>query len=716
MEEIKSLNRREFLGTSLTFAGGLLVSFYLPGKMGRMLAQAAEPGAASKVYPPNAFIHIAPDNQITIVISKLEMGQGVNTSMAQLIAEELEADWAKIRSVNAGVDPVYNHPIFGMQITGGSTALASTWDQYRRIGAGMREMLKTTAAKRWGVPVSAVKAANGFVTYGGKKFSYGELADEAGKLPFPSDAPLKPAKDFKIIGKSMKRVDAAAKSNGTAEFGLDVRLPQMLYVMVARPHITGSTVEAFSEGKARAVKGVVDVVRFGEKIAVLATNTHSARKGREALEARWNIPANLQVSTEGFMNDLKANAPKGLNAVNRGDVDGAMAKASRVIEAEYEFPFLAHAAMEPMNCTITYDGKSAEIWSGHQMPTADQATAAKILGLKPDQVKLHVTYAGGSFGRRASKTSDYVVEAAELVKIVKKPLKIVWTREDDMHGGFYRPMNYHKVRIGLDGKKQLAAWDHQIAGHTVMGGSVMEAMIKNGIEETVIEGVSDTHYAIPAFRLLQGRVQVPVTTLWWRSVGHTHTAYVMETAIDELAEATGQDPMEMRLKMLEKSPRHLAVLKLLQQKTGWGKNKAPKGRAWGLAVHESFNSVVGHVAEVSVVEGLPKVHRIWSAVHCGQVVNPEGARTQVEGAIVFGLSSLFQEIKLAGGQVLNNNFIDYPVMRIQEMPKVEVHFVETTDAPTGLGEPGVPPTAPAVANAFYRLTKRRVRKLPFTAV
>lgn len=710
----KEIDRRSFLGSSLTFTGGLLVSFYLPFKIGKAFAADA-PAAAAAPLAPNAFIHIAPDNSITMVINKLEMGQGVNTSLAQLIAEELECDWASIKSVSAPVDAVYNHPVFQMQMTGGSTALASSWDQHRKLGAGMREMLKTAAAKRWGVSTSQIKAEKGFMIHGTKKLSYGELSEEAGKLPFPEKITLKKPGEYKIIGKSMKRVDAAAKSNGKAEFGMDVRIPGMLYVMVARPPIAGASLKSAQEAKAKAVKGVVDVVRFAGKVAVLATNTHSAKVGREALAAEWDIPAALQINNESLMASLRTNLGKGAKSKDAGDVDAQLAKATKLIEAEYEFPYLAHAAMEPMNCTINFDGKTADLWSGHQMPTVDRNTAAKILGITPEKVNLNTTYAGGSFGRRASKTSDYVVEAAELAKVVKKPIKIVWTREDDMRGGSYRPINIHRVKIGLNDKKQLLAWDHQLAGQSIMGGSFFEAMMpKTPTESAMVEGVEDTLYEMPAFRFTAAKVESPITSLWWRSVGHTHTAYVMETAIDELAEAMGQDPLALRRKMLKKSPRHLAVLDVLQKQTGWGRKKAPKGRAWGLAIHESFGSVVGHVAEVSVVDGLPKVHRIWSAVHCGQVVNPEGARTQVEGAIAFGLSALHQEIKIEGGRVVSGNFVDYPVLRIQDMPKVEVAFAPSQEAPTGLGEPGLPPVAPAVANAFYQLTSKRVRKLPFT--
>lgn len=708
------LSRREFLGRSILGAGGLLVSFYLPLRVGKAFAEAAGPGPAKGALPANAFIQIAPDNSVTIVINKLEMGQGVNTSMAQLIAEELEADWSKVRSVSCPVDPVYNHTAMPFIMTGGSTALISSWDQYRRLGAGMREMLKNAAADRWKVPASSIKAENGFLHHASKgKLSFGDVAEAAAKLPFPQSPALKKPGTYKLIGKSMPRVDAAAKSNGSAEFGIDVRLPGMLYAVVARPPIPGAKLGQINERAAKKIPNVVDVVRFADRVAVLAKNTHAAKKGRDALAAEWKIAPELQVSSLKLMQELKSKAAGGIQADSRGDADSGLKNAKKVIELEYEFPFLAHAPMEPMNCTIDYNGNQAELWAGFQMPTGDLAAVSAELGLPPEKVTLHTTYAGGSFGRRACKNSDYPVEAAQLAKVVKKPLKIVWTREDDMHGGYYRPMNYHRVKIGLDAKNQLQAWHHEIAGHTVMGGSVMEAMIKNGLEATVTEGVSETRYDLPNFKVLQARVGTPVTTLWWRSVGHTHTAFAMETAIDEIAAASRTDALALRKKLLAKSPRHLTVLSLLEKETGWGKRKAPEGRAWGLAVHESFDTVVGHVAEVSLEDGKPRVHRVWSAVHCGQVVNPEGAKTQVEGAIAFGLSALHQEIRFEGGFPQQQNFQDYPILRINEMPQVTVAFASSVEKPTGLGEPGVPPILPAVANALFKLTGQRLRQLPF---
>ena len=716
------MSRRDLVKTTTQLAGGLIIGFYMPGPFGRVMAQSAKPGSPARPQePPNAFIQIAPDNSITIVINKLEMGQGVNTSMAQLIAEELGCNWQSIRSVSAPVNPVYNHTAFPTQMTGGSSALISSWDQHRRLGAQMREMLKGAAGKKWNVPTRELTVRDGFVTHEKTKqrASFGDLAEAANQFPLPVEESLrlKTPNEYTIIGKSVPRVDAPDKSSGKAIFGMDVRIPDMVYAVIARPPAVGATIESVDDTAARAISGVKDVIRFGDKVAVLARNTHAAKVGRDVLAIKWNMSGVTKSSNQSLIDDMKKRNPNaGLVVTERGKVAGGMSKAKKRIAAEYEFPYLAHATMEPMNCTIQYDGETAEIWSGHQMPAIDQATASAILGIAPDKIKVNTVYAGGSFGRRGNKNSDYTAEAAALAKVAKRPLKVVWTREDDMAGGFFRPMNFHRVQLGLDASDGIAAWDHDIVGQSVIGGSMFEAMmVKNGIESTIVEGVSDTHYDIANFRCRQIRLLSTIPTLWWRSVGHTHTAYVMETMIDEYATTSKKDPMAVRKKMLAKSPKHMAVLQLLEKQTGWGKKQPPKGRAWGLAIHESFNSVVGQVAEVSLEGNSPKVHRVWCAVHCGQVVNPEGAKTQVEGAIVYGLSAaLYEAVKVEDGKIKTQNFDDFPVLRLSEMPVVAVEFVPSHDRPTGLGEPGLPPIAPAVANAIFILTGKRVRKLPFS--
>jgi len=707
-------NRRDFLRTTGLTTAGLILSFYIPmGGRKEAFAQTATPGVAPK---PNAFIEIKPDNSIVITINHLEMGQGINTSMSQLIAEELECDWKNIRAVSAPVDAIYNGRM-GMQMTGGSSSLITGYDQYRQLGATMREMLVSAAAKRWGLATSECRAENGFVVSSKGRLSYGELASEAGQLPVPTQVTLKNPKDFKVIGQPMTRVDAMEKSTGKAIYGLDVRLPKMQFVVIQRPPLPNIKLLSFDESAARKISGVSDVIRFGDSVAVLAKDTWTARRGRDSLNPKYDLQGHDKMTNETLREDFKKSltSDPGVVVDKRGDVTAAFAKAKNTIEATYEFPYLAHATMEPMNCTIDFDGDKAELWSGHQMPTMDQGAVAQVLGIAKEKVQIHTVYAGGSFGRRGSKTCDYVVEAAQLAKIVKKPLQIVWTREDDMRGGFYRPMNVHQAHLAFDEKNHFVGWKHQIAGQSVVANSPLEKFIvKDGIESVVVEGVAQTAYSIPNFLVDCRRPNPNMTTLWWRSVGHSHTAFVTETVIDEIAHQTKKDALHLRQEMLKASPRHLAVLALLAKKSPWGK-PAPKGHAYGLAIHESFKSVVGHVVEVSLNQKEIKVHHVWSAVDCGQVVNPDGARAQIEGAVVYGLSAaLYGEMVIKNGQVTTSNFNDYPVLRMAEMPKVDVFFVDTHSPPTGLGEPGLPATAPAVANALFKLTGKRLRRLPLS--
>jgi len=708
--ENEVLTRRSFIGRTAAYAGSLIVAFHIP----KVFSQEA----TDVKYPPNAFIRIAPDNSVTLTINHLEVGQGINTAFSQLIAEELGCRWEDIQAISSSTDPVYNTPGFPLVTTGSSMSVRTSWEQYRKIGAGMREMLKQAASRRWGVSIESLSVENGNVVNPQKgKLAFGELAEEASRLPFPENPPLKRPNDYKVIGKSLKRLDSHDKSTGKAVFGMDVRLPGMLFAMVVRPPFENSRLVSYDEDATRKIPGVVDVVKFARGVAVVARNTHAARLGQTALNATWDNGAASTASTEAFMGQFKEAARRdGLVVEERGSVSVNMKNAARTLTREYEFPFLAHAPMEPMNSTVYFDGTTAEIWGGMQMPTNDHQAAAEIFGIPMNRIKIHVTYAGGSFGRRASKVSDYTVEACQLAKVVRKPLKVVWSREDDMRGGSYRPMNYHRLTLGLDSKGQLIAWEHHVVGQSIVNGSPFEAMmVSKGVEELVVEGLKETPYPLTNFRLQQTRVDTPMSTLWWRSVGHSHSAYVMETVIDELAEAGRQDPLEFRRTLLKASPKHIAVLDLLKKETGWGSRKPPRGRAWGLAIHGSFQSVVGHIAEVSIEGGFPRVHRVWSAAHVGHVINPDGVATQIEGAVIFGLSAILQsQIEVKEGRVLQGNFNDYPVVRIQDAPHVSVHLVDTDEAPTGVGEPGVPPVGPAVANAVYRLTGKRVRVLPFS--
>jgi isoquinoline 1-oxidoreductase beta subunit len=713
-------SRRDFLKTGAAMGSGLVLAFTLPAGFSKW-AIAQESVPASKDFTsaalPNAFIKISPDNSIRLIINKLEMGQGVNTSLAQLIAEELECEWERIHCESAPVAPVYNATFAPMQMAGGSTSVASSWEQLRRVGAMAREMLILAAAERWGVPAKEIRAEKGAVHHPKKgSLSYGEIADAAAKQTPPASIPLKDPKKFKIIGQSMRRVDAADKINGKAIFGLDVKLPDMLYAVIARPPF-GATLQGFDEKAAKQVSGLKEIIKLdGHKVAFVATHSWAAMKARDAAKVQWKLSDDPLLSQDSLKKVFTETLDKpGTQVKKVGKTPEALKKAKKVLEATYEFPYLAHACMEPMNCTVSYDGQSAHIWAGHQMPTGDRMAASKVLGLPPEKIEVTTTYAGGSFGRRANKDSDFVVEACALVKQLKKPIKVVWTREDDMRGGYYRPMTLHRVRAGVDGKGRVSGWEHKIVGQGVMAGSVFAPQIdKTGIDPSSIEGVDNTPYALSDFDLQLQLMKTPVTTLWWRSVGHTHTAYVMETFIDELAAAAGKDPLQYRKELIRQSPRHQAVLDLLAKKSDWGK-KMPAGRALGLAVHESFNSVVGHVVEVSLNGSEVKVHKVVSAVHCGTVVNPKGAQAQVESAIAYGLSAcLHGDLTLEKGQIKQGNFHDYPLVRMPEMPVIDVHFVSSADQPTGLGEPGLPPLAPAIANAIFQLTGKRVRTQPFS--
>lgn len=709
------INRRKFLKDSGLTSAGLVIGFCLPQRSWlQAYAESVVKGPDLEV--PNAFVKIAPDNTVTLIINKLEMGQGIFTSMAQLIAEELEVDWKLVRAEAAPVNVVYNHTFFPMQMTGGSTALTSTWMQYRRIGAMAREMLVTAAAQMWGVLPSECRAEFGQVLHlaTNRKVQYGEIAIAASRLPKPDKIELKPPQKFKVIGKSMQRLDAFAKSTGQAIYGLDVRRPGMLYAVIARPPVFGATLESVDATDAKKIRGVQRVVELKNKVAVLATNTWVARQGRDALKLKWKTDPSDRISTDQLFDSYRKLADqKGILAKVTGNAEEKLKKAKHKILAEFEFPYLAHATMEPMNCTIDYDGKKCEMWAGHQMPTSDRFAAAQVLGLSPDKVSVHTVFAGGSFGRRANKNCDYVVEAAELAKIVKKPLQVVWTREDDMKGGYYRPLYVHKVESGVDKNGSVSGWKHTIVGQSVVANSPFEPMmVKNGVDVTTVEGVIEPHYHLPDFELSVHTTQQKVPTLWWRSVGSTHTAFVVETMIDELAHVAKTDPMAFKKTLLKNSPRHIAVIEKLEP--FWHKGPG-KGRAFGFALHQSFNSVVGHIAEVSIIDGKVRVHKVVSAVHCGTVVNPDSARMQIESSVAMGLSMmLYNHVPIQNGEVSISNFHDYPVVRMNEMPKVVVHFVKSDSPPTGLGEPGLPPLAPAIANAIFVLKGKRIRKLPLS--
>ena len=703
-------SRRAFLKSTAAVAGGLVIGFWMPERGGLARAQGA-PKAAN----PNAFLRIAKDGTVTVMVKHLEFGQGVTTSLPMLVAEELECDWTKVRAELAPAAPQYFHTSFGMQGTGGSTSVADSWTQLRTVGAQARTMLVAAAAAQWRALPEACRAEKGFVLGpGGKKASFGSLAKAAGKLAVPEKVALKSPNQFKLIGKPVRRLDSAERVDAKTVFGMDMKRPNLHTALVAHAPVFGAKVASFDVQKVRAIAGVTHVVQTSHGVAVVAKNFWAAKKGRDALEIQWSLGPGAAVSTEGLRAQY-AELAKQPGPVARKAADPAAIKgAAKTLVAEYEVPFLAHAPMEPLNCTVEFRGDSAEVWCGSQFQTVDQAAAAKAMGLAPDKVTLHTLPAGGGFGRRANPAADYVTEAAEIARDVKVPVKVVWTREDDIRGGYYRPMYVHRVEAGLDANGAIVGWNHAIVGQSIIAGTAFEPfLVKDGIDHTSVEGVSDTPYDIPNMAVTLHTPKSPVPSLWWRSVGHSHTAFVMETMIDELAAAAGQDPVAFRRKLLAKHPRVLAALDLAAQKAGWG-TPLPKGRARGIAVHESFGSVCAQVAEVSIDKGEVKVHRVVAAFDCGLVVNPLTVEAQVQGAIAFGLSAaLHSAITLKDGKVQQSNFHDYRVLRLSEMPAVEVHIVASAaDTPTGVGAPAPPPIAPAGANAVFALTGKRPRALP----
>ncbi len=717
MKEQTNLNRRDFLKNSATFSAALTIGVYIPDATAQVAKKLLNKTATE--FSPNAFLRITPDNKITVLIKHLEMGQGVYTGLTQLIAEELDVDMQKITVTSAPANvTLYKNLSFGIQGTGGSTAVANSWKQLREAGAMAREMLISAAVQTWGVDRSQVKTMNGFVVLAesDKKLSYGELAVKAQTQTPPTNVKLKERKDFKVIGTSPLRKDGLEKVNGTAIFGSDVKLKNQLVAIVQRPPLFGAKVKNVNSTAARRIKGVKEVIKIPSGVAVIADNFWAAKQGRDALNITWDTPKAAQItSSEMAKQYIELASQPGAVAKDTGQANAKMAEAAQKLNATYEFPYLAHAPMEPLNCVIHIEKGKCQIWTGCQFQTIDQANVAKILGVQPSDVNIHTLIAGGSFGRRANPQSDYISEAAWIAKTSRfssRPIQLVWTREDDIKGGYYRPAFVHKAQIGLDKKGQPLAWHHRIVGQSIMAGSSFEAMMKNGVDPTSVEGVDNLPYAVPNLKVELHSPKNPVPVLWWRSVGHTHTAYVVETLIDELAHMAGKDAVAYRMELLKEHPRLRGVLELAAKKAGWGKS-LPKGRALGVALAESFNSFVAQVAEVSVVDGQVKVHKVTCAVDCGVAVNPDNIKAQMEGGIGFGLSAiLYGEISLDKGLVNQNNFYDYQVLRMNEMPQVEVHIVESNEAPTGVGEPGVPPIGPAVANALFKVTGKRIRKLP----
>ncbi|MDI9238472.1 xanthine dehydrogenase family protein molybdopterin-binding subunit [Lysobacter sp. LF1] len=714
-------SRRQFLKATATVGAGLVVAFVVPGA--RRFAYAAPEAAAAVTtgLVPNAFLRVGPDDRVSVLIAHSEMGQGVWTTLAMLVADELDADWTTVQVEHAPAAPAYAHTAFGMQMTGGSSSTWSEFERYRQAGATARALLVAAAAQKFGVPVAQVRTEKGFAIAGEQRARYGELADAAAKLPAPTKVALKDPKQWTLIGQPTRRLDTPEKISGRAQFGMDVQFDGLLTAVVARAPVFGGTVKSFDATAAKAIPGVRNVVEVPTGVAVVADHYWAAKLGRDALKVEWDLGPNAALDTTAMREQFRTLAvTDGTVAAQAGDAKGALGKAARTLEAEYNVPYLAHAPMEPLNCTVKLSPDACEIWTGTQFQTLDQQVAAKITGLAPEQVHIHTTFLGGGFGRRATPTSDFVSEAVQVAKAAGAPVKTVWSREDDIRGGYYRPMYLQQARIGMDAQGKPVAWHHVLVGQSILAGSPFEAaMVKNGIDSTSVEGVADSPYfkeiANHRVELHSPRTGIPV--LWWRSVGHSYNAFVMESLIDELAHAAKQDPIAYRRTLLQNHPRHLAALNLAAEKAGWG-SPLPQGQARGVAVHESFGSFIAQVAEVSLDRQAAtgptiRVHRVVCAIDCGLAVNPEGVRAQMESGIAFGLgAALHSALSFKDGRVQESNYHDYRVLRLDEMPRVEVHIVPSTEKMGGAGEPGTPPIAPAVANALFALTGERLRELP----
>ncbi|MFC5522359.1 xanthine dehydrogenase family protein molybdopterin-binding subunit [Polaromonas jejuensis] len=714
-----SVSRRRFVQASAATGAGLVIGFFIPSLL--RVASAQQP--SSKVFPPNAFLRVAPDNAVYVQVSKVDIGQGTLTALPMLLAEELDCDWKNVHAELAKGEDVFRDALFGIQMVGGSTSMANTFQQYREIGARARSMLVAAAAAQWNADAAACRTAAGVITGpAGQRTTYGAVADAAMKLPVPPTVKLKDPRQFKIIGKATPRLDSAAKSTGQQKFAMDVDVPGMKVALVARPVPWGAKVAKLDDMNARAMPGVRSIFKFpgdrgGEAVAVVADGYWTAKKARDALKIEWDTTGVERVSTDKLLDDYKALSLKPGTPAEKADVS-SIAASPKKIEALFEFPYLAHATMEPLNMTLHYTGDACTVWAGSQFQSLDREAIARTLGLAVEKVEFNTMMAGGGFGRRAMPGSQNAIEAAEVAKVMRgTPVKVMYSREDDLKAGYYRPMHVHRVRIGYDDRGTISAWDHVIVGQSILTGSPFESLlVKDGVDETMVEGVRHTHYAIPNLALSVHNAKPNVPVLWWRSVGHSHSAFVMETLVDEIATSVGRDPVEYRRSLFAKEgERSRQALDLAVERSGYGKRALPKGRAWGVAVHHGFNTSIAYVAEVSLVDGRPKVHRVTAGVHCNMPINPRTIEAQVQGGIVFGLSATLPgfEITLKDGVVQQSNFSDYTPAYMGESPKVDVHVVPNSDPPTGMGEPPVPPIAPAIANAVAALTGKRLRKLPF---
>ncbi len=701
------MERRAFLQTAGGAGAALVIGFRIPTRGEQ------EPAP----FAPNAWLRIGADDSVLVIVDRSEMGQGVATSLPMLLAEELEADWTKVQIEFAPADKAYINPLFGLQGTGGSSSIRAAWTPLRKAGAAAREVLIAAAAQRWGVKATECHAERGAVVHAKSKrrLRYGQLATRAATLPVPTDVPLKDRKDWHIAGKPTKRLDTPSKTNGRAKFGIDTWVPGLRVAVVARSPVFGGKVKSFDATAAKAVEGVHTVVQISSGIAVVASGYWPAKLGRDALKVEWDEGPGATVSSASISQLFTERAGQsGAVARHDGDPEGTLGGAASKVDADYELPFLAHTTMEPMNATAHVRADGVDIWAPTQFQQGAQGLGAQIGGVPPEKVQVHTTYLGGGFGRRFEL--DFIQEALEASKAAGAPVKVIWSREDDIRNSQYRPANFHRMHAGLGADGRPVAWTHRVVAPSIMA-RVFPNMVQNGLDGEAVEGGMGMPYAVPNVHVDYVLTDTGIPVGFWRSVNNSFNAFAVESFIDECAAAAKADPFEYRRGLLTNAPRHRGVLELAAAKAGWG-TPAPAGRARGIAVFKSFESFVAQVAEVSVSPaGEVRVHRVVCAVDCGQYVNPDTIEAQMQGAIVFGLTAALKgAITIDKGRVQQSNFNDYEMLHLAEMPVVEVYIVPSIEAPGGIGEPGTPPIAPAVCNAIFAATGKRIRKLPIGTV
>jgi isoquinoline 1-oxidoreductase beta subunit len=709
------VSRRQFVVVLATAGGGLLLGCRVGDRAGaKGTVAAAAPDLPA--FAPDAFVRIGTDGRVTLIMPQVEMGQGMYTSMPMLIAEELGVPLDQVHVEHAPPsDKLYANPIFGFQATGGSTSVRGFYEPLRKAGAAARTMLVSAAAQRWGVEPASCGAEKGSVRHPatGRTLTYGALAEAAAKLPLPAEVKLKDPKDFVLIGTPAKRLDSPEKVNGTAQYSIDVRLPGLRIATLAESPVLGGKVASVDDSKAKAIPGVRQIVRLDDLVAVVGDHMWAAKQGLAALAIRWEDGPNGKVSTEDVEQELDAASRKpGVVARKQGAADSALSGAAKKIEAVYQVPWLAHATMEPVNCTVHVRKDGCEVWTGSQVLSRVQATAAKVTGFPPDKVVVHNHLLGGGFGRRLEV--DFETKAVRIAKEVDGPVKVVWTREEDIQHDVYRPYYYDRIAAGLDARGKPVAWTHRIVGPSILARWAPPAF-KNGLDDDAVDGSAQLLYDIPAIQVEYVRHEEPaLNTGWWRGVGPTHNVFVVESFIDELAAAARQDPLDYRRTLLRKSPRAVAVLDIAAKAAGWG-GKLPAGHGRGISLlYSGWDTYVAEVAEVEVSpSGEVRVRRIVCAVDCGTIVNPDTVKAQIEGGVVFGITgALYGEVTLKNGRVQQSNFSDYRMLRMNEAPAIEVHLVRNHETPGGIGEPGTAATAPALANAVFAATGKRIRHLP----